>query len=743
MKRKILYVAVLPLLLWLNSSAQEPPPALPEPIPSPPTGAWIQKASFADSRYGMFSFTIGDKGYAGTGADYSGVLHNDFWEYNPTTNAWTQKADYAGGIRYYATSFSVNGRGYTGTGAAGSYQWRKDMWEYDPATNSWNAIADFAGGYRYTMVGFGIGNKGYVGTGNYRENPWVLATYYNDFWEYDPATDVWTRKADVPELGRTNAIGVAIGDKGYVGFGMYYYDTRKSDWWQYDPATDVWTRKAGLPSTPRFDPDAFTIGSKAFICSGWYYSALNDMWEYDANADSWTERTYTPLAARGKGITFSIGNKGYLGTGYDNTGNPISDFWEYFEVTPPAFTSCPSNQTIYTTAQSCQNVVDYVAIATGVPTPDILYSFTGATVNSGTGTGWGQTLNLGITAVTITATNIGGTATCTFNVEVLDATPPQINCPPTQNICYKPDNSYTIPQLTATDNCGIQTVQYAITGATVRSGTGVDASGSFNPGTSNIKWRVTDNSGNVGECTTVVIVKPKFTVSIPDTYPLLIWGRVNTLFIGFGTTCAPMIAIPSGGTPFPGLNAYRYAWSNGSTSIATLACLPPVPGSYTFTVTVTDAAGCTATTSKTIQVVDARCGPRNNEVMVCWFGSQSCYKTWQAVIALYYGAQIGPCNAYAATGAQKQNNAKEFLVSPGNKITVYPNPSGQYFNLSAQSLKAEQLQIKIFDAFGREIEQLKGSANKTYTFGHQYKQGIYLVEVQQGIEKYTFKVIKL
>jgi hypothetical protein len=38
---------------------------------------------------------------------------------------------------------------------------------------------------------------------------------------------------------------------------------------------------------------------------------------------------------------------------------------------------------------------------------------------------------------------------------------------------------------------------------------------------------------------------------------------------------------------------------------------------------------------------------------------------------------------------------------------------------------------------------LKGSANKTYTFGHQYKQGIYLVEVQQGIEKYTFKVIKL
>jgi len=171
-----------------------------------------------------------------------------------------------------------------------------------------------------------------------------------------------------------------------------------------------------------------------------------------------------------------------------------------------------------------------------------------------------------------------------------------------------------------------------------------------------------------------------------------------------------------------------------------------VPGNYIYTVTVTDAAGCTATASKAIHVVDARCGPKNDEVRICWFGtSQSCLKQWQAILALYYGVggQVGPCNIYSATGAKKEERIKENLLLNDGKISVYPNPSGQFFNLNTQTLKTEQLQIRIFDAFGREVEQLKGPANKTYTFGHQYKPGMYMVEVMQGVEKYTFKVIKL
>ena len=87
----------------------------------------------------------------------------DFWEYDPVTNAWTQKADFGGGPREQAVGFSIGGKGYIGTGYNGPY--RQDFWEYDPATNTWTQKADFGGTARYGAVGFSIGSKGYIGTG--------------------------------------------------------------------------------------------------------------------------------------------------------------------------------------------------------------------------------------------------------------------------------------------------------------------------------------------------------------------------------------------------------------------------------------------------------------------------------------------------------------------------------------------------------------------------------------------------
>src|SRR5438045_7987523 len=91
------------------------------------------------------------------------LYKKDFWEYDPATDTWTQKADFGGVARNRATGFSINGKGYIGTGWDGSF--RKDFWEYDPATNTWTLKADFGGTARYSAPGFSIGNKGYVGTG--------------------------------------------------------------------------------------------------------------------------------------------------------------------------------------------------------------------------------------------------------------------------------------------------------------------------------------------------------------------------------------------------------------------------------------------------------------------------------------------------------------------------------------------------------------------------------------------------
>jgi pectin methylesterase-like acyl-CoA thioesterase len=91
---------------------------------------------------------------------------------------------------------------------------------------------------------------------------------------------------------------------------------------------------------------------------------------------------------------------------------------------------------------------------------------------------------------------------------VKDNTMPAITwCPVVPALQYNATDQYTIPALTATDNCGIADISYTINGATSRSGTG-DASGQFNVGASTINWIVSDGSGNKTTGITHVVVNP-------------------------------------------------------------------------------------------------------------------------------------------------------------------------------------------------------------------------------------------
>lgn len=104
---------------------------------------------------------------------------------------------------------------------------KSDFWEYDPVTDTWIQKADFADTAPYGAVGFSIGDKGYAGTG-YSESAGFVS--FNYFWQYDPAVDTWTQKADFGGTPRFDAVGFSIGNKGYIGSGS---DTK--DFWEYTP----------------------------------------------------------------------------------------------------------------------------------------------------------------------------------------------------------------------------------------------------------------------------------------------------------------------------------------------------------------------------------------------------------------------------------------------------------------------------------------------------------------------------
>jgi hypothetical protein len=113
------------------------------------------------------------------------------------------------------------------------------------------------------------------------------------------------------------------------------------------------------------------------------------------------------------------------------------------------------------------------------------------------------------------AAGTAGAGLCGESVAVtrkVDNTKPILTCPGFVPVCEVPTKTYAIAPLTTSDNCSASSaliISYSITGATTRSGSGLDASGIFEVGTSTITWTVVDECGNSNSCTTEVKINPK------------------------------------------------------------------------------------------------------------------------------------------------------------------------------------------------------------------------------------------
>jgi len=287
---------------------------------------WVRKADFGGAgRQRASGFAIGGTGYiVGGFSNQLKITPKDFWAYDAASNSWTKKADFPGNGREFGIAFSINGKGYFGLGYDDPFRLNPegaDFWEYDPATDQWTKKRDVPFITREAAVGFAMNGKGYVGLGT----NFNYSTQYRDFWEYDPAIDTWTKKADYPGDGIFLGTGFSINGLGYVGFGASSNVSKQ--FWEYNASSNTWSRKADLPASGRTDAIGFAIGNKGYVGFGHnVLSDLNDFWEYDPATDQWKEKRAFPGTARYDLVGFSIGNTGYIGTG--NPGSYV-DFWQF------------------------------------------------------------------------------------------------------------------------------------------------------------------------------------------------------------------------------------------------------------------------------------------------------------------------------------------------------------------------------------------------------------------------------
>ncbi len=326
-------------------------------------------------------------------------------------------------------------------------------------------------------------------------------------------------------------------------------------------------------------------------------------------------------------------------------------------------------------------------------------------------------------------------AVCSFT----DTESPMIvSCTPAVAFCESIDGNYTIPAITATDNCVSFTYSYAITGATTREGSGNDASGIFAPGISTINWIVKDGAGNTSTCQTTVTINTNPIVTIADAYALSSGVLANTVYVGYAPAASVTLQATVNGDGIP----YAYSWSSGS--IVSSASVSPTT-TTTYLLTVTDANGCQAIASKDVAVVDVRAGNKNDKVSICHNGSSlEISGNGNAVAAhLEHGDMLGACTANRPAVSANKDALVERSIG---KLVVKasPNPSTQYFTIRLEGKESSAItNLRVMDILGRTIEQKTNlKINQTIQIGDRYHRGIYFIEINNGKEKTILKLIK-
>jgi len=236
---------------------------------------------------------------------------------------------------------------YVGLGARCPWKSSTKSGSSAPTTSAWTTKAPMP--TARASLAIGVVNNPSNGTSKiYAIAGWGECTINE---EYDPVSDSWRSRAYMP-TGRANpAIGVVnnpsdgtskiyvIGGLGYDhNIGGPAYITPNEE---YDPVSDTWTTKANLP-TKRSGFAWGVVNNKIYIIGGGSIGTLNE--EYDPASDTWTTKSPMPTARYGLAIGV-VNNKIYAIGGADSNDNvlntneeynPISDTWTTKSPMPTA-----------------------------------------------------------------------------------------------------------------------------------------------------------------------------------------------------------------------------------------------------------------------------------------------------------------------------------------------------------------------------------------------------------------------
>jgi N-acetylneuraminic acid mutarotase len=265
-------------------------------------GTWRTNPSLLPKRWRTAAGVLGKSIVVVGGRGSQGTLSR-VDAYNVETRTWTALKSLPAPRYDVIGATPIHGKLYVAGGRSTGENCVRTLFVYDPATNSWTRKADMP-------------SKGCLGVqANVLGQLYVYTLYTGSnplFASYNPGTDKWVRRPLIPdEAYQSYPVGGAINGKFYLTGGIDASGQPARVLYAYDPAARRWTKKSNMP-TGRDGAFAAVGRGKLFVAGG---VVPRDVWvstdvveAYDPLTDTWATGP-SMLAPRGFGASAWAGGR--------------------------------------------------------------------------------------------------------------------------------------------------------------------------------------------------------------------------------------------------------------------------------------------------------------------------------------------------------------------------------------------------------------------------------------------------
>ncbi|WP_139959707.1 T9SS type A sorting domain-containing protein, partial [Flavicella sediminum] len=292
------------------------------------------------------------------------------------------------------------------------------------------------------------------------------------------------------------------------------------------------------------------------------------------------------------------------------------------------------------------------------------------------------------------------------------------------------------------DNCGISSLSLDITSFDCSS-----------IGDNTVVFTVEDSNGNsVSSEANVIVIGEIPTVEI-SSFTTVNTQSENTIYLGYGPSEVTLSPVVSGGTGFV------YDWKSSTGEVVENIENPTIRPieSTTYTVTVTNSNGCSATASLDVCVKDVRSfdskGRFKGKVLVCHHagpnGKQFVISISKNAVASHlnnHGDSLGNCDSQcvgtdaSSSMLSKAHHDEEEAMKP--TVSIVPNPTNNKAIVRLNTATAGEIQIyeisgkMLFNEYATDL-----SSGVEFKIA-RLKGGNYLVKIITENGVYTSVIVK-